>query len=221
MNAYLTQEKGLIFRITHKDNLPWISEHGLHCASAVELDPKFKRIGNFDLIERRPTVGVSVPPGGNLCDYIPFYFTPHSPMFYNIYTGYQGIERVPNEDIVILVTALPHLQQRGIPFVFSDRHAFERTALFFNDVSDLNRLPWKQLRERNFNRDPDDPLRVSRYQAEALIHRHLPVDALLGIVCYTQAVTEEIQSMMEDRYPAIKIKTLTSLYFGHDKIHQG
>jgi ssDNA thymidine ADP-ribosyltransferase, DarT/Calcineurin-like phosphoesterase len=40
------------------------------------------------------------------------------------------------------------------------------------------------LQARDFQRDPDDPGKFERYQAEALVHRHLPVAALNGIVCH-------------------------------------
>jgi hypothetical protein len=59
-----------------------------------------------------------VPPGGTLSDYIPFYFTPYSIMMYNIRTGY-GVKQVPNEDIVIFVSSLPHVVAQGLRFVFT------------------------------------------------------------------------------------------------------
>jgi hypothetical protein len=87
----LTPEKALIFRITHRANVPWILENGLHCQSAAASDPNFISIGNPELIDRRRSRMVTIPPGGTLNDYVPFYFTPYSPMLYNISTGYAGI----------------------------------------------------------------------------------------------------------------------------------
>ena len=52
---------------------------------------------------------------------MPFYFTPFSPMLYNIKTGYNGIKQRPMNEIVIFVSSLRLLEGRGIPFVFSDR----------------------------------------------------------------------------------------------------
>ena len=40
------------------------------------------------------------------------------------------------------------------------------------------------MRARDFQRDPRDPGRFERYQAEALAYLHVPVPALSGIVCY-------------------------------------
>ena len=75
----LNPDKALIFRITHRDNVPWILEHGLVCANGQPQDPSFVPIGNRDLIGKRTHRQVPLAPGGTLADYVPFYFTPFSP----------------------------------------------------------------------------------------------------------------------------------------------
>ena len=136
-----------------------------------------------------------MPPGGTLSDYIPFYFTPHSPMLLNIKTGYGGMKATPMSEIVILVSSLPKVAELGLPFLFSDRHAYLQTAQFFSELSDLKaNIDWKILKERDFKRDPDDPGKFERYQAEALIHRQLPVSALLGMVCQTEKVAQSLNA---------------------------
>src|SRR5207302_9261358 len=89
-----------IFRITHINNIRWVLEHGLHCRNGASVDPNFVEIGNPDLISSRARRSVPVAPGGLLSDYIPFYFTPHSPMLYNIKTGMR-VARRPMSDIAI------------------------------------------------------------------------------------------------------------------------
>jgi hypothetical protein len=130
----LNPERALIFRITHRDNLPWILENGLDCRNSDKIDPKFVNIGNPTLISDRHHVGVPIPPGGTLSDYIPFYFTPLSVMLLNIKTGYRGIQQRRNDEIAILVCSLPRLAQNGVRFVFTDRHARLAAAEFFGDV---------------------------------------------------------------------------------------
>jgi hypothetical protein len=71
--AELSPEKAYIFRIIHRDNIPWVLDHGLHCRNAQVVDPTFVSIGNRELIDRRHHKVVQVPPGGTLSDYIPFY----------------------------------------------------------------------------------------------------------------------------------------------------
>ncbi len=173
MSVNLNQDKGLIFRITHRDNLPWIFDHGLHARNGAIVDPNYRNIGNLDLIEKRSRRVVPVRPGGTLSDYVPFYFTPFSIMMYNIKTGY-GVKKVPNDEIVIFVASLRHLANRGIPFVFTNQHAYPVMAGYFTELTQLDQVDWPLLQRRDFEHDPDDPGKKERYQAEALIWRHVP-----------------------------------------------
>src|SRR5258708_18270420 len=116
--------------------------NGLQCRNSPQRDQNYVEIGNPELIENRTRRAVSIPPGGVLSEYIPFYFTPHSPMLLNIKTGYQGIARRPMSEIVILVSSLPALATQKIPFVFTDRHAYLQTASFFSDLAQLDLIPW-------------------------------------------------------------------------------
>ena len=99
MSNVLTPEKALIFRIVHRDNVPWILDNGLHCKNSKVSDPNFVEIGNKDLIGKRGRHLVKQPPGGTLSDYIPFYFTPFSPMLFNIKTGWGGIRQRNNDEM--------------------------------------------------------------------------------------------------------------------------
>jgi hypothetical protein len=198
MPPALNPEKALIFRITHRDNLGWILDNGLHASTSSVLDPNFKNVGNVDLINRRQRRIVRVGPGGTLSDYIPFYFTPYSIMLLNIHTGY-NVPSLPNDEIVILVSSLRKITELDIPFVFTNQHAYPPMANYYTDLADLCHVPWDQLNRRDFKHDPDDPAKKERYQAEALIWKHMPVHALLGICCCTEAVNQVIQAAVAKR----------------------
>ena len=150
----LTPEKALIFRIVHRDNVPWILENGLHCKNSKLLDPNFVEIGNKDLISRRDRHPVRRPPGGTLSDYIPFYFTPFSPMLFNIRTGWGGIRQRNNDEIVIMVSSLRTLRAENVPFLFTDRHAYLVAAQFYSDLAHLDQIDWDMLQRRDFSFDP-------------------------------------------------------------------
>ncbi len=122
MATALQPDKALIFRITHRSNIPWILENGLHCANGLQ-DPQFVPIGDREIIVHRQEKTVPIPPGGPLSDYVPFYFTPHPPMLYNIKTGCRGVTQRSNEEVVILVSSLHKVLEHGGTFVFTDRHA--------------------------------------------------------------------------------------------------
>lgn len=209
----LTPEKALIFRIVHRDNVPWILDHGLHCANSSVLSPTYVPIGSPDLIDKRRSRKVDEAPGGHLSDYVPFYFTPHSPMLLNIKTGYNGIRKRSNDEIVILVSSLPTLAVKGVPFLFTDRHAYLAAARFSSNLDDLGRIDWPILQTRDFKRDPEDPGKVERYQAEALVHRHLPAASLLGLGCYTDDVAARVKALTAHRDLDLKVVVRTGWYF--------
>lgn len=209
----LNAGKALIWRIVHRDNLPWVLNNGLHCKNSDVQDPNYVAIGNADLIDRRTHRVVPVAPGGTLSHYVPFYFTPFSPMMYNIHTGRGEVAQRRNEEICILVSTLHKVQQLGLPFVFTDRHAYPQLARYFNSVESLNEIDWPLLQARNFKRNPDDPEQIERYQAEALVYDHLPVTGLVGIICYTDAVKNNLDRQIQERKLKMDVRVMPQWYF--------
>lgn len=209
----LNLNKALIWRITHRRNLPWILLNGLHAGGSNVRSPDWVTIGNQELIDRRQHRTVPLAPGGTLSDYVPFYFTPFSPMLYNIHTGRGAVVRVANEDIVMLVSSLHRIAVLGLPYVFTDRHAYTVTANYYNDLGRLDTIDWTSLQQRNFQRDLNDPEKVERYQAEALIHGSVPVEALLGAVCYTPQVQQELQAQAAMAGVSLDIRCRPQWYF--------
>lgn len=201
MSKDLNPEKALIFRIVHKDNISEVLSDGCHCKSKA-AKKKYVEIGNQELIAKREYKPVPCAPGGTLSDYVPFYFTPYSPMLYNIITGYTVPQR-PKDEILIIISSLHLLKEKKIKFLFTDRHAYLRTALFSDDLANLNWIPWETLQERNFRKDDLD--RFEKYQAEALVHEHVPLSALKGIVCYNDLVRAAVQTLANANGTDVKI----------------
>ena len=212
MPLTLTQEKALIFRIIHRENVPWILENGMHARNGEKFDLACRNIGNVDLIDKRARRSVPVPPRGTLSDYVPFYFTPFSIMMYNIKTGY-GVNQAPNEDVVIFVSSLHHIAARNIQFVFTNQHAYPPMADYFTDLAQLDRIDWALLQSRDFKHDPDDPGKKERYQAEALIWKHVPIEAFKGVCCYTSNVEKQVKAEIERRNLSLSVAVQQSWYF--------
>jgi hypothetical protein len=101
----------------------------------------------------------------------------------------------------------------GLPFVFTDRHAYPPLARYFNSVDSLNEIDWPLLQARNFKRNPDDPEQIERYQAEALVHNHLPVAGLVGIICYTDAVKNRLDQHIQARGLKMDVRVMPQWYF--------
>jgi hypothetical protein len=185
-----------IYRLTHFQNLRWIIANGLHSRNSEHQDPDFHPIGNQEIIDERENRIVPIEPGGTLGDYIPFYFTPFTPMYQNIWSGFRKIPRVQKVDLVFIVANLASLSARSIKWVFSDRHAKLDYAKFYGNLADLEDLDWAGWQARDYKRDLDRPEKFERYQAEALIHKHIPLDALSGLVCHSLERQEKLKLMI-------------------------
>ena len=210
----LNPQLARIFRIVHISNVPSIlDQSGLHCQNSDDLDPNYVNIGNASLIDKRTRRYVPIPPGGPLSDYVPFYFTPFSIMMYNIKTGYGGITRRDNTDIVMFVSSIHRLDELGVPFVFTNQHAYAVDTEFYNDLRDLDEIDWPLLQRRDFKTDDNDPGKQLRYQAEALIHRYVPLQAILGIVCVNDVVKGSLESLLEQRSIELAVRSMPTWYF--------
>ena len=126
-------------------------------------------------------------------------------MLLNITTGFNGVPRRPREEIVIFVSSLSKLQAMDIPFLFTDRHANLATAQFLSDIPKLNWIDWSALQHRDFKRDLEDPGKFERYQAEALVHRHLPIAGVLGIICVNDSVANTLKNSVTRGADMLKI----------------
>ncbi|OQX05281.1 MAG: hypothetical protein BWK73_33925 [Thiothrix lacustris] len=114
----------------------------MHCGNSQKRSEQWITIGNTELISKRADHPVPLPPGGTLNDYVPFYFTPFSVMLRNIHTGWGGVQQRNNDEIVILVSSLHRLHEQGVPFLFTDSHAYYRWANFYEQLSDLDKVDW-------------------------------------------------------------------------------
>lgn len=208
----LNPEKALIWRIVHRNNLRWILGHGVHCRNSPIQDPQFVNIGSTELIDKRANHQIPIPPGGTLNDYVSFYFTPFSVMMRNILSG-RGVAQRRNEEIIILVSSLHRMRELGLSFVFTDGHAYSQWANFYTDLADLDKINWPVLQQRDFKRDPEDPLKFEQYQAEALIHRHVPLEVLLGIICYNSGQKTVLEQQMVEFNLDLKVHAMPLWYF--------
>ena len=186
--------------------------NGLHCRNSKHRDPAFVSIGMTDLIDKRNTWVVPKKPGGTLSDYVPFYFTPRSMMAFNIHTG-RNVRQRDNDQIIILVTSIPHLRQQGVPFLITDKHACANNTYYSDDLADLSRIDWKILQNSDFSRNNDDPDKTNRYQAEALVHKYTPISALLCVGCCDDTQKAELDALMSKHKVNLPVHVERGWYF--------
>ena len=133
-------------------------------------------------------------------------------MSFDIVTGH-GVMRRRDDELLILASRLRVLRAANVPFVFTDRHACSRLAIYRSSIDELDLIDWTILQGRDFRGEPDDPEKPDRYQAEALAYRHLPVEALIGIICCTGSTGGRTGRELEVRGLSIRISVRGGGYF--------
>ena len=83
----------------------------------------------------------------------------------------------------------------------------------FDKLKDLDKTDWTILRRRDFKRDPENPEKVERYEAEALIHKHLPFDTVHEIACCNATSAASLQNELTKRKLTLKVTTKPGWYF--------
>jgi hypothetical protein len=134
-------------------------------------------------------------------------------MLFNIRTGRIGAKQTPVAQIVFLVSSIGKMSALDVPFVMTDRHAFLETATFSSGSGGLEWIDWRILQARDFRKSEEDPGKMERYQAEALVHRHLPVLALLGLACHDAGAEAKLKSELTRRGLSLTLAIRPDWYF--------
>jgi hypothetical protein len=163
----------LIYHITPKDNLRGIiAREGLVAQNQIQGQTiDYCNIAHGNIQDRRAQTRVPCGPGGDLHDYVPFYFAPRSPMLYAIHMGNVQDCTASQSDIIYLVTSAQRIESEGLPFVFTDGHGTMALSDYFNDLNELDEVDWRIMKAKYWADTNDDPDRKRRRQAEFLIYQ--------------------------------------------------
>jgi hypothetical protein len=77
----------------------------------------------------------------------------------------------------------------------------------------LDQIDWQIIATRDFSWDPDDPGKIERYMAEAVIHEHVPLAALKGMVCYSATAEAKVPAMRAKARVNLKLAIKPDWYF--------
>jgi hypothetical protein len=198
--------------MTHYQNIEFILANGLHCCNCNVQDPEFINIGHKSLIKSRGNSQVSIAPGGVLNDYIPFYFHYKMPMLYHIFKGRVNEYKGSQEDIIYLVSSVEEVVRQGLPFIFTDRHAYLAHKIIYNEVDDLTNLNWDVIKDDTWHTAYSD-LKKEVKQSEFLVHQHLPAKAIIGIVTQNIDVASFVEQQMKNLNVYMPIAIKPNFYY--------
>lgn len=175
-----------LYRMVHWQNIATILQNGLCCKNHPNADANYINIGHQQLILDRHTYPIPFKNSGTLGEYIPFYFGGHSPMLYLINNGYQGVQQLPQEDIVFIVSTFTKIKETGLEFVFTDRNAKLSLANYYQSEKDLDKIQWNIVKSKYWRNDETNVARQDYKQAEFLVRNYIPVSCITAIVVKTE-----------------------------------
>lgn len=175
-----------LFRLTHVNNVPYTLKNGIWTASSPNADPQFVPIGDKSIITSRTVMPVKVAPGGNLEDYIPFYFGARSPMLYVIMHGHNGVTKRHQSEIVYLVVPFSRIKDCGAKWIFTDGNARDFASQHYNQENDFQHLDWEVIGSQDWQNRDSDFDRKRRKQAEFLVLDHVPATCISHIIVYDE-----------------------------------
>lgn len=182
--------------MTHIDNMSHIFAYGMTHVDSLERNPNYVAIGNTDIIAVRNNRLLAN--GRMVGSYLPFYFGYHTPMLYVIQNGYTGVAKVNPEEIIYCVTSVQVLLDSGKDFLFTDGQANSAlTSCFLK--SDIQRiedlLDFSIINSKDWSNTNEDPDRKRRKESELLLDGDLPVNCILGYVCYNEQAKVQLMAL--------------------------
>lgn len=204
-----------IYRVLHWENLEGVLEDGGCCAPNHPKKPgrRYVSIHHVSIQGQRASTPIVRGPGGVIHDYVPFYFTPLSPMLYRNKMQPTGDNDGGQEPIICLVTSVERVAQEGREFVFTDGHAIMSLSDQYDDLGDLDKVPWEVIRAKYWD-DYADASR--RRQSEFLVHRFAPWSLIEGIAVISDAMRQKVEGILKTSAPSVSrppVRVVASCYF--------
>lgn len=185
-----------IYHLTHIANLEGIlAAGGLECKAGM-ANAQHVDVSHYDLQERRRRRDVTCAPGGNLHDYVPFYFAPRSPMLYALYRGNVAGYEGGQTPLVYLVSSVQRVAESRLPFAFTDGHPIMVLSQFYAEVEALDRIAWEVMAGTYWNDTAEFPNRKQLRQAEFLVHRTFPWEAIEFLAVRSSTTKTQVERVL-------------------------
>jgi hypothetical protein len=201
-----------IYHFTDVANLePILNAGALQCHRSA---PTERNIGNLSIKDNRQLIEVGCGPGGRVCDYVPFYFAPRSPMLYSIMRG--NVEGVDSNQrrLVYFVSSTKAMYDAGLKCVFSDGNAGTFGVTRFEDDPEklASHVDWPVMKLTMWNNTEADPDRRRRRMAEFLVHDEVPLGLITEVGVFDNTIKEAFVEAAPDDW-TISVNVRRRWYF--------
>ena len=134
-------------------------------------------------------------------------------MLLKIHTGRVENINFKQRDIIYIVTSVEMISSSDCKFVFTDRHAYQSYAGFYNKTEDLVNLDWNTIKSKNWANSEYDNDKMSRKQAEFLVYKFLPTKCIIGIGVYNDFTFDKVESILKNNNSNIKVIIKKDWYY--------
>lgn len=201
-----------IYHFTDAANVPGIlaaNELRCHRAATTAVD-----VGDASIKSRRALIDVTGGLGGKLCDYVPFYYAPRSPMLSSIQFGNVPGVSADQRRLVYLVSSTEAAYAAGLACVFTDGNAAKAFTAFHEDAANLSEVvDWPLMQARYWANTVDDPDRRRRRMAEFLVHRALPLELVTELAVYDESVAAHGAEVLREAGSTLSLAIRRDWYF--------
>ena len=200
-----------IYRMTHVDNLPALLEWGRDYAPNQYMAHGLTKrtIHHAHIMDSRQSRAIPCGAGGTLADYVPFYFRYQSPMLYAINKG--RVEGCSGQhDILFLQTTAERVASAGVDFAFTDGHPVIEYAEFYDDLTQLAKVPWDAVRAQYWNNILDGRFKC---QAEFLVKDFFSLSLVERIGVYDANKRSEVTKLLDQAGTDLLVTTKREWYF--------
>lgn len=199
-----------IYHFTHIDNLVRLLGTGMIlCKNEMTAQNSQYRSSAFETVQaRRENFQVPVSKGGTIHDYVPFYFNSRSPMLYTINCG--NVADIRMQDLVFFKTSAQTVVASGSDFAFTDGHGIMELSDYYDDLSDLEQVPWNVINAHYWN-DFQDGRRLR--QSEFLVHKSFNWSLVEAIGVYNQDMKERVELLTSNLQQPPVVEVRRNWYF--------
>ena len=136
-------------------------------------------------------------------------------MQYNIVTGFwePEVPKLHPQELLVIQSRISVLAGTGRYF-FTDGKANAIVTRHFNNLEHLCEIDWDIIQNSNFSKGGGDYDKSRRYQAEFLVHNHVPVTAISSLfVCNEKAATFVNETLMAADTRNLQVHVRPELFF--------